>query len=83
MLISNLVSWLKRHKIDLVEDRLQPDGYRVLVFTTELPHFPFGDRHVWVTLVVEPGQIEISPAEIESLLRHCWHGEQPIPRDIN
>jgi len=81
MHITKLISWLSKHKINVVEDTLQADGCRVLIFSTPLPAFPFGDRHVWATLVLEPGQIDVSESEIESLIRHCWHGELEIPRD--
>jgi hypothetical protein len=84
MLIAKLIPWLNKHKINLVEDTLQPDNSRVLIFTTDLPKFPFGeDRHVWATLVVDPGQESVSESEVEALLRHCWHGELEIPRDYD
>ena len=81
--IGKLLRWLKKHNIELVEDRLQADGSRVLMFSTELPGLPFGDRHVWCPLVIKPGQFDVSHAEIEALLRHCWHGELEIPEDYD
>jgi hypothetical protein len=82
MKITKLIAWLKKHKINLIEDTLQPEGCRVLIFTTDLPRMPFGeDRHVWATLVIEEGQEDVSESEIDSLLRHCWHGELEIPRE--
>jgi len=81
MNIQKLLSWLAKHDINPVEDTLQPDGSRVLVFSTQLPRFPFGDRHVWYPLTIDADQTEVSESEIEALLRHCWHGELEIPKD--
>jgi hypothetical protein len=79
MRLDKLISWLSKHNIKVVEDTLQADGSRILQFSTELPRFPFGDRHVWATLVIDPGQERVSESEIETLLNHCWHGELEIP----
>lgn len=84
MLIAKLIPWLKKHNIDVVEQSLQPDSSRVLIFSTNLPRFPSGeDRHVWASLVIDAGQTEVSESEIETVLRHCWHGELEIPRDFD
>jgi len=84
MLIAKLIPWLKKHNIDVVEETLQPDSSSALIFSTNLPRFPFGEeRHVWASLVIDYGQTEVSDAEIESVLRHCWHGELEIPRDFD
>jgi hypothetical protein len=34
------------------------------------------------TPTIKPGQTDVSDAEIEALLRHCWHGELEIPKDF-
>lgn len=84
MLIAKLKSWLKKHKIEVIEETLLPGTCRVLVFSTDLPAFPFGEgRHVWCTIVLDPGQETVSDSEIETILRHCWHGELEIPRDYD
>lgn len=83
MNVEKLRRWLSKHQIDVIEDRLQPDGSRVLIFTTQLPQFPFAGRHVWYTLVLSPGQEDVSESEIDALLRHCWHGELEIPKDYD
>ena len=84
MLIAKLIPWLKKHGIEVVEERLQPDSSRALIFSTNLPPIPFGEgRHVWAVLVVDGSQTEVSESEVESVLRHCWHGELEIPRDFD
>ena len=83
MNIEKLIAWLRKHAINVVDDTRQADGSRVLIFTTELPKFPFGDRHVWCTLVIDPGQPDVSQSEIDALIRHCWHGELEIPKDYD
>jgi hypothetical protein len=84
MLIAKLIPWLKKHNIEVVEETLLPGSCRVLIFSTNLPRFPFGeDRHVWATLVLDPAQDSVSDSEVESVLRHCWHGELQIPKDLD
>lgn len=81
MKIENLRRWLARHGIEVAEDRQQADGSRVIQFVTELPSFPHAGRRAWYSLVLDKDQTDVSEDEIGSLLRHCWHGELPIPRD--
>jgi len=82
MLIAKLIPWLKKHGIEVVEETLLPDSSRALIFSTNLPKVPSGeDRHVWAVLVVDGNQTEVSESEVESVLRHCWHGELEIPQD--
>lgn len=84
MLITKLIPWLKKHGIEVVEERLQPDSSKALIFSTNLPAFPHGEaRHVWAVLVVDDNQTEVSDSEVESILRHCWHEELEIPRDFD
>jgi hypothetical protein len=75
MPIDALLSRLSKHHIKLAEDRRFPDGSRVLIFVTHLPSFPFGRSNVWYTLVISPGQDDISKSEVDALLRHVWHAE--------
>jgi hypothetical protein len=84
MLITRLIPWLKKHGIEVVEERLHPDSSRALIFSTNSPALPFGEgRHVWCVLVIDGEQTEVSESEVESVLRHCWHGELEIPRDFD
>lgn len=84
MLIAKLIPWLKKHKIEVVEETLLPDSCRALIFSSELPRFPSGGhRHVWATIILDPGQDSVSESEVESILRHCWHGDLEIPRDFD
>jgi hypothetical protein len=83
MNLEKLLRWLNKHQIELAENRLQKDGSRVLTFTTQLPQFPHAGRHVWCTVVLSPGQNSLSESEIDTILRHCWHGELEIPKDYD
>lgn len=74
MLVEELLSRLKKHKID-IEDRKLPDGTRLLICVTHLPSFPFGRKNVWHVLPLSPNQIEVAQQEVDSLLRHLWHAE--------
>jgi hypothetical protein len=80
MNIEKLRRWLSKNNIDVAEERLQADGSLIVYFTTQLPTFPFGGRHVWYPLILRQGQTEVSQSEIDALLRHCWHGELEIPK---
>lgn len=75
MKLSVLLSQLKKHGITTAEDKLLPEGIRVITFVTRLPVFPFGERNTWYPLVISPGQESVSKPEIDALLRHVWHAE--------
>jgi hypothetical protein len=84
MLIAKLIPWLRKHNIEVVEETLLPGSCRALIFSAELPRFPSGEeRRVWTTIILDPGQDSVSDAEVESILRHCWHGDLEIPRDFD
>ncbi len=81
MNIEKLIHWLSKHQIEVIDDRQEANGFRVIYFTAQLPEVPHHGRNVWYTLVLSKGQTEISQSEIDALLRHCWHGELEIPHD--
>lgn len=82
MNIEKLIHWLSSHYIEILEDRKSADGCRTITFTTSLPGVETSGRHVWYPIVLVKNQTEVSRSEIESLLRHLWHGEMEIPQDL-
>ena len=76
MKLSDLLSKLKNQAGVTEERRHLADGQTVIILTGRLPAFPFGDRaHAWYTLVLEPGQDEVSPDEVEAILRRFWQAQ--------
>lgn len=82
MNIEKLIHWLSTHGIEVLEDRKNSDGCRIITFTAQLPECETSQRHVWFPLVLLKGQTEISRSEIDSLLSRLWHGELELPEEL-
>jgi hypothetical protein len=73
MKVETLLAKLRGSEI-AVEDRRKPDGSGIIIASAVLP-FPYVPKPVWGTLILSPGQEEVTRAQVEALLRHVWHGE--------
>src|SRR5260370_24967555 len=78
MNVSQVLAWLKWHKISVVE-KVKTKGGEVYVFVGKRP-LPWDGRPQWFALAIKEGQTIVAMREIEALLRHFTHGELDIPK---
>jgi len=77
MKIGKLLEELQKINVD-IEDRLLPDGTRIIIASCKLPMFPYGGRHVWYPLIIRKGCEAVDQREINALTRHLCHAESKL-----
>jgi hypothetical protein len=79
MKITEALQRLSDHGIDVGSDTLEPDGTRVIIVGCALPSFPFGNgRFRYYTLVLSPGQEDVSLEERDAMRRRLHHATTDI-----
>ena len=76
MSVAALLARLKNQaSVFVAEERKLVDGTIVYILGTHVSFYPLKPRHLWYTLIIEPGQSLVDPDEIEAILRRFWHAE--------
>ena len=79
MKLNLLLAQLEKHKIRLLSDETDEEGWRSLIVGCAAPSPPFGaGRFLYYTLVLEPDQEDIPLEEREAMRRRLWHGTTDI-----
>jgi hypothetical protein len=64
---------LRKHQVEIQEDRVDEHGNRVIVLGAPLPRMPYGGRYRYATLVLSPGQDDVALEERDALKRRLGH----------
>jgi hypothetical protein len=64
---------LKKHHIDVESDSPDEQGNRVIIVGCHLPMVDYGGRYVYYTLILSPGQDDVSMEERDAMRRRLCH----------
>lgn len=73
MKLTQVLKLLENHDVRVQEEKTDAEGNRTIVVGCKLPAMPYGGRFVYSTLVLAPGQDEVSLEEREALKRRLCH----------
>jgi hypothetical protein len=73
MKLNLVLQALEKHKVTIQEDRVDQHGNRVIILGAPLPRMPYGDKYRYSTLVLSPGEDEVSTEERDALRRRLCH----------